>query len=148
MSSDQEEYIQNDISIADQHATKRQNVVLSSFIYLKLNNHLEKLKKSSGKFISSQRWINNAIKNKLENSKNQINTEDSKNKPISITIDLKSLKRISEHVEILKLNNGFYSKSKWIVEAILEQLEEEQRLLNKKEKVQKSTASKIDSTND
>ena len=76
--------------------------------------------------ITNQTWISNAIKNKIGKTENILKTETPRNKILSVKINPKDLAKITEQVEILKEHTGSYSKTKWLIEAICDQLEEEQ----------------------
>lgn len=101
------------------------NINVANFLHSKLINHIQILKNYESRSITSQTWIANAIKKKLERAEKFPEKELPRKKTLFVKIDPKSLEKISEQVEILKKRNGSYSKTKWIVDAIMDQLEEE-----------------------
>lgn len=104
---------------------KTQCITLSNFVHKKFSNHIRILKNLENRSITSQSWLLKAIENKIEKNKKDFPEEIPRNKNISVKIDPKMLGELERQVEFIKKFNTSYSKTKWISEAIQEQLEEE-----------------------
>jgi hypothetical protein len=109
-----------------QDIRKTHNINIANSLYTKLSNHIQILKNFENRSTTNQNWIANAIKKKIEKTENSLENGIHQKNTICIKIDPNSLEKITEQVEILKKHTGSYSKTKWILEAIMDQLEEEQ----------------------
>jgi len=105
---------------------KLHNIHLPDRLHRKLSAHIDILKSLDDRSITNQTWITKAIKNKINKTGIQNPLEIPKQRTVCVKIDQRLLSEIDEKVEFLKKFNRTYSKSKLIVEAILEQLDEEQ----------------------
>lgn len=110
---------------------KVHNIHLPDRLHRKLSSHIGILKSFEDRSITNQLWITRAIKNKIQKTGKQNPLEIPKQRVVCIKIDQKLLKEIDDKVEFLKKFNRTYSKSKLIVEAILEQLDEEREKASK-----------------
>ncbi len=104
---------------------KIQCITLSNFVHKKLTNHIRILKNLENRSTTSQSWLSKAIENKIEKNKKDFPEKVPINKNITVKIEQKTLTELERQVEFIKRFNTSYSKTKWISEAILEQLEEE-----------------------
>ena len=104
---------------------KSQNIAVPNFIYNKFTKHIRILKNLESRSTTNQTWITNAIKKKIEQNEKLLKSEIPQKRMINVKIDPNSYEKISEQVEEFKKHTGSYSKTKWILEAIMDQLEEE-----------------------
>ncbi len=109
---------------------KSHNLNISNSIHSKLSNHIRILKSLEDRSTTNQTWIMNAIKKKIEKNEKMLQNEIPQKKTITVKIDPNTLEKITEQVTILKKYKGSYSKTKWILEAIMDQLEEEGEKVN------------------
>ena len=109
---------------------KSQNISISNSIYNKFTNHIRILKNLESRSTTIQTWMMNAINKKIERNEKLLEKEIPQKRIINVKIEPKSYEKISEQVEVIKKHVGSYSKTKWILEAILDQLEEENEKVN------------------
>lgn len=96
-------------------------------LYLRFNKHIHLLKRLENTSISKQRWITEAIKEKLEKESTS-NFEDlPKDRHISFRV-AKNLSNMVENsvIKTRKFRRSF-SKKQWFVEAIYEKLDKEEQ---------------------
>lgn len=104
---------------------KSHNISLPNSIYNKFTKHIRILKNLESRSTTNQMWLTQAIKRKIEKNKKLLQEEIPQKRIINVKIDQETLEKISEQVEIFKKHTGSYSKTKWFIEAIMDQLEEE-----------------------
>jgi len=110
---------------------KSHNLNIPNYVYSKLSNHIRILKTLEDRSTTNQTWIMNAIKEKIEKNREMLKKEVPPKKTISVKIDLNTLVEIDQQVSLLKSYKGSYSKTKWIIEAIMDQLEKEKEKADK-----------------
>lgn len=101
------------------------NVNIGEALHQKLNKHIKILKALDDRSTSKQTWLVKAFKNKLSSTDKELLITQPKQRKLSVKIDKKLCKEIDSNVETLKKFNTSYSKTKWILEAVQEQLEKE-----------------------
>lgn len=119
------------ITQKNQSNRKLHTFFLPNHLHKKLSLHINVLKAFEEGKTSNQKWITNAIKNKIKKTGKQNPHEIPKDRKICIKIEDDLLEEINEKVEFLKKFNRTYSRSKLVVEAILDQLEEEREKASK-----------------
>ena len=102
-------------------------VNINNHLYKRISNHIKILKNLDNRSTSNQSWISNAIRKKIEKD---LDKNIPEKKSLFMKIDPKTISEIEKRVEFIRKFHNSYSKAKWIIEAIEDQLEEE------KEKVQ------------
>lgn len=105
-------------------------ITISPHIYERLEKHITILKKLVDRSASKQRWIIEAIKEKL------LNDEDSTQPPKATTLNVKIeenlCREVVERIEFIKKFRVSYSKKQWIVDAVLEKLDRDEKEVEKK----------------
>lgn len=101
------------------------NINIGEILHQKLNKHIKILKTLDDRSTSKQTWLVKAFKNKLISTDKELLITQPKQRKLSVKIDKKLSDEIDSHVETLKKFNLSYSKTKWILEAVQEQLEKE-----------------------
>lgn len=101
------------------------NLTISPHIHERLERHILILKKLIDRGMTKQTWITNAIKEKLK--KDSENTQVPKASTLSVKIDEDLDKLILERIEYVKKFRFSYSKKQWLVDAILDQLDNEEQ---------------------
>ncbi len=92
--------------------------------YKKINNHVYLLRHIHKRDYSKNRWIMEALNEKL--SQNLSPTEVPRRKQISLKIDANLRKNLEIKIEYIKKFRNNYSKKKFIMEALAEKLEREE----------------------
>lgn len=94
-------------------------------LYNRFNKHLHLLKRLENSSITKQRWITEAINEKLASEKS--NPESiAKNRHISFRVEKQLSKSIEASIEKTRKFRRSFSKNKWFVEAIYKKLENEE----------------------
>lgn len=93
--------------------------------YNRLHNHIHLLKKLESRSHSKQRWIEDAVKEKLETAEKNEDNNIPKDKFLSFKIPEHLCKRMQQQIEHAKKFKISYSYTKWLLEAMLEKLERE-----------------------
>ena len=101
------------------------NINIGETLHQKLNKHIKILKNLDDRSTSKQTWLVKAFKNKLSSTDKELLVTQPKQRKLSVKIDKKLSDEIDDHVVTLKKFNFSYSKTKWILEAVQEQLEKE-----------------------
>lgn len=109
---------------------KQYTVTISPILYDKFNRHLLFLKKLCQVGQTKQKWLMEAIHEKLQREKNS--TEGLPERRINIKIDVLTLKKVSERIDFIRKFRTSYSKKQWIADAIEEKLEIEKNSVTKK----------------
>jgi hypothetical protein len=99
---------------------------ISSNLYDKLDKHLFMLKAIDSKR-SRKAWVLEAIRERLVSE--NLNEDIPKERRLNISIDDPTLKKIDERVRLLKKFRTSYSKKQWILEAILDKLDKDNKKL-------------------
>ncbi|CUI18213.1 conserved hypothetical protein (plasmid) [Candidatus Protochlamydia naegleriophila] len=97
-------------------------VRLNRTIYYKINDHITIIKRLSNRFLSKNKWIEDAIKEKLEREK-ILPPEQIREKTVTFSIDRSLNNDIEQRVNFLKSIHNSFSKRKWFEEAFFEKLE-------------------------
>lgn len=95
----------------------------------KLDNHLQKLKCLHHPLRVRQYWLLNAIKEKLNRKKVDLNDSQYKNLNLKLPQDL-----VEELNALLKLSQNSYTKKKWLLEAIEEKIDAEKKMIQEEQK--------------
>lgn len=98
---------------------------LSNDLHSKLDKHLEKMRYREYSTISKQRWIIDAIKERLTEEEDLSPEELPNGKYVNIRIDERLYEKIDNQVEKMKVIRKSYSKKQWIVEALYSKLNRE-----------------------
>lgn len=105
-------------------------VIISSHIYERLEKHITILKKLVDRSATKQRWIVDAIKEKLLNDANS--TKPPKASTLNVKIESKYAKELAKRIEYIKKFRVTYSKKQWIVDAVIEKLDRDEKDVEKK----------------
>ena len=105
-------------------------VNISPHIHDRLERHILILKKLIDRSTTKQRWLIACIKEKLRNE------ADKKEVPKANTINVKIYeeldKQLIQRIEFIRKFRSSYSKKQWIVDAILEKLERDEKEVENK----------------
>lgn len=113
------------------------SVTIGDNLHLRIEKHVRLLKILEDKSHTKQKWILNAVKEKL---KKECDPLSSKDRHLQIKMDPKTHQLIEEQVNMIKKGRRSYSKKQLIVEAIFEQLDREEE--KAKELLEKLKSSK------
>jgi hypothetical protein len=102
---------------------------VSPHIYQKLEKHLFLLKTVDTKR-TRKTWILEAIQEKLANE--TINDDIPKQKRVSVEIDESTHQQLDQRVNLMKKFHTTYSKKQWILDAILEKLDKDNKKISEK----------------
>lgn len=118
----------------DHENTKKQTFSwkISPFLHKEIEAHLLTLQKSFKQQISKQKWVVQAITEKLR--RQEENQEEIKNnrERIGFLIDPLNHKRLEEFVKKISIEIGEYSKQRLLLEAVLEKLSAEEESIKQK----------------
>lgn len=95
-------------------------------LYKKLNNHIDLLKCLDDRSLSKQRWLTEAINEKLKDEDSNPNQTIPRAKTLHFLIKEDLLKKIESRVEIIKNFRTSFSKKLWMLEAIHSKLDREE----------------------
>jgi Arc/MetJ-type ribon-helix-helix transcriptional regulator len=104
--------------------SKNINLRIGEKFFERINKHVYLLKRLESRSHSKQRWIEEAIKEKLD-TEEKCECYIPKDKFISLKIPDYLYRRIENRIEHAKKFNISYSATKWLVEAILDKLDRE-----------------------
>lgn len=99
-------------------------------LYKRIDEHVFFLKSQSRRQ-SKQKWITEAIQEKLEKEKRTRLPKIPRTKSISIKIESSVSKELEEKVDFLKKMKGSHTLKNWLIDAIEEKLESESYLVEK-----------------
>lgn len=105
--------------------TKNYSLRISENIFNRINNHVHILKRLESRSHSKQRWIEEAICEKLNHEEALNNIKLPKEKHLSFKISESLSKRIENRIELVRKFKISYSAKKWLLDAITEKLERE-----------------------
>jgi hypothetical protein len=105
-------------------------MTISPYILKKLNRHIDIYKSLIDKSTSKKTWVNKAVKEKLENDLKD--EQIPKHTSLSVKIDKGLHVALMDRVNFIRKFRESYSKKQWIVEAVLEKLEREEKEVEKK----------------
>jgi hypothetical protein len=103
---------------------------ISDHVHDRLERHVQILKKLIDRSATKQRWLFDSIEEKL--ARDIENPTVPKESTINVKIDKEQDKQIHERIEFMKKFKCSYSKKQWIVEAILEKLERDEKEVDQK----------------
>lgn len=106
------------------------NITISPHIHERLERHILILKKLIDRGVTKQNWITSAIKEKLK--KDAANKQVPKVTTLSVKIDEDLDKLILERIEYVKKFRVSYSKKQWLVDAIIDKLDNDEPEAEKK----------------
>lgn len=91
-------------------------------IFSRLDNHIQILKRLDNTSTSKQRWMTEAIKEKLENEKKLTSDQLPKDKHVSVRVEKNLAIQIEKNVEKYRVFRRSFSKKQWLIDAICEKL--------------------------
>lgn len=94
-------------------------------LFQRIDKHISYLKHQDNHSQSKQRWIVEAIKEKLKKENKQPPREILKEKKVSLRLDIHLHRKLEKHLLDFKKGDGKISKKQWLVEAVEELLEKE-----------------------
>lgn len=114
-------------------------ITISPHIYGRLEKHITILKKLIDRSATKQRWTSDAIKEKLLNDSKC--EQPPKASTLNVKIEKNLCKELVDRVEYIKQFRVSYSKKQWIVDAVLEKLDRDEKEVEKKLQQLKKTGS-------
>jgi hypothetical protein len=105
------------------------SIKIDAHLHKKLERHLKILKHLDQQSLSKQKWVMDAVQEKLSAEQNE--KEIPKNFFLSLRINVSTNKKIESKVEYEKKFRDSYSKKQWLIEAINEKLEREEQKAKK-----------------
>lgn len=108
-----------------EQCTTGYSVLIDSHLHERINKHLKLLKLDEKQKLSKQQWILKALKDKLVKENNPTIP---KRKHLQFKMDSQTQKEIDSLVNLIKRCQRNYSKKQLILEAIQEQLENEENM--------------------
>jgi hypothetical protein len=102
--------------------------VISPYLHKEIEDHLDTINNGLSKNIPKQRWIRNAITEKLKRPE----PKNNKFERISIIINPLLSLRLNYRVKKIREKLGHYSKRQFFIEAILEKLQTDEESIKKK----------------
>lgn len=125
-----------DIVLMGNHPDARYALTINPYLIKKIQKHLALL--SAIKLKESQsKWVLSAIREKLENEDETDATQ--REARINVSIDLPTLKELDNRVEIFKKFRRSFSRKQWIIEAISEKLDRDEKDVLQKLKAKMDT---------
>lgn len=116
-------------------------IIISPYIYERLERHILILKKIIDRGMTKQRWLTSAIREKLE--KDSSDTQLPKATTLTMKIEEELEKLMLQRIEYIKQFRFSYSKKQWLVDAIIDKLdrdeEEAEKKLSKTQQAQELT---------
>lgn len=120
------------------HKRKACAIKISFPLFRKLDETIQRLKKSRNYGVSKQEWITEAIREKIAKDKVKIAkieknflSSEVKPKQITLFLDVKSDNEIKKQLEVLRsAGDPTFSKKCWIIEAIKEKLSSDEKCIN------------------
>ncbi|MBA3816882.1 MAG: hypothetical protein H0X29_10275 [Parachlamydiaceae bacterium] len=106
------------------------SVSISPHLHSKLEQHIFVFKKLLKPGYTKQQWLIEAIEEKLKNDDPDKEVENEKR--VSFRIDALTKKILEKHVQQISYFRSSYSKRKWILDAIQEKLDLEEKAVKKK----------------
>lgn len=129
------------ISLEESKLTIGASFTISPHIYERLDRHILILKKLIDRSTTKQRWITNAIKEKI------LKEANNQQLPKATTLNIKIAKELEDElqrkVEFIRKFRASYSKKQWLVDAILEKLDRDEKGVEAK--LVEETRSEVDS---
>ncbi len=98
-------------------------------LHKKVEKHIHMLKCLEDRSLSKQRWIVDAIKEKLEFEESLGPDEFSKERFLNAKIDDRLDSKVEKRVDFHKNFRKSYSKKSWILEAVHEKLDRDESLI-------------------
>lgn len=134
-------------NIKTEHKIKNFSFRIGEYLHKQLNKHILLLKKLDNQNHSKQRWLEEAVKEKLEFEERFGDKLVQKDNFLSLKISEPLYDRIEKRIEFAKRFRVSYSLKKWLLEAVSEKLEREDEkakelLLKLKDLNNKSTANR------
>lgn len=103
---------------------------VSQHIHERLDRHVFLLKKLIQRGASKQKWVVDAIKEKLTNDETK--TSIPKANTIYVKIDDNLKIQMEKRIEFMKNFCSSYSKKRWLVDAVVEKLERDEKEVDMK----------------
>lgn len=105
-------------------------VTISPHIHERLERHILILKKLIDRSATKQRWLIDSIREKL--AKDASNQQVPKANTLNVKIDDELDKQVLKRIEFIKKFRFSYSKKQWLVDAVLEKLERDEKEVERK----------------
>jgi Uri superfamily endonuclease len=117
-----------DIKSMDSQPDSGYTVAIGTHVYERLEKHVLILKKLIDRSTTKQRWILDAIKQKLSKIDKTVPIE----RRIAIRIERSIDSELVKRVEYIRQFRTSYSKKQWILDAIIEKLEIDEEIVAKR----------------
>ena len=99
-------------------------------VYKKIDNHIRILQHSEQKNLTKRKWVADAIKEKLEREVEINHNNIPKEKHLSFKIETVLHEEVEKRIELIRKFRRSFSKKQWILEALLEKIEKEEKITN------------------
>ena len=111
----------------DTRQHKRFTIRIGESLYKRISKHILLLKRLKSNIRTKQDWVEKAVRDKLERENNSDATEEvPTDKFIHFKIDKQLNLAIDKRVNFIRQFKVSYSRKQWIVEAIFDQLDQEE----------------------
>lgn len=104
--------------------TSQYTVSISPVLHTKIEEHIYLLKKLLKPDHTKNKWVNEAIQEKL--SREKAKKDIVRDKHVRVFIDLLTKRKLEERVQMIRSLRYSYSKKQWILDAIEEKLSHEE----------------------
>ncbi|HEY4832930.1 MAG TPA: hypothetical protein VIH61_10270 [Waddliaceae bacterium] len=118
----------------DHSKSTRYTIQIGENIAERIDQHLRLLKFLGDKDVKKQKWIKNAILKKLDKEEHIPPYELPKEKHLNIDVEKNLRERIERVINSIRKVRRTYSKKQWILEAIAEQLTQEEDVVKRQVK--------------
>ena len=105
---------------------------MSPFLHKEIENHLLVLQNLFKKKISKQKWIVDAIKEKLQKQEKNPNNNKKNQERVGFKLDSITSVKLDLRVKVIRKHLGEYSKQQLILEALQERLTSEEEDVKQK----------------
>ncbi|MGA8164358.1 MAG: hypothetical protein WB791_04945 [Waddliaceae bacterium] len=105
--------------------TKTYTIRVNEHFFEKIDKQISILKYLEGQSQSKQRWIQEAVKEKIENEKEKDPQSIPMEKRLHFKLAKKDSEYISQRVSFVKKFRESFSQKQWLIEAIQEKLDRE-----------------------
>ena len=113
----------NEFELLEKPSVKGYSVKIDEYLYKRLNKHIRILKHAENKALSTQKWVTDAIIEKLAKTDTEELPQD---RHLVLKINDPINEKIDSNVEHQKKFRQSYSKKRWFLEAINEKLDREE----------------------
>lgn len=116
----------NEFKLPEEPNVKGYTITIDERLYQRLEKHLRILRHIEHKGLSKQKWVMDAIKEKLEKEDCDKNSALPKDRHLVLMLNELINVKIASKVNVQKQFRNSYSKKQWLLEAIYEKLENEE----------------------